>query len=49
MSAYNDNNDSYDQEIEDLIYSDDKTRQEDIKRLKKRNELLSSLNEGMER
>ena len=41
-------NNSYDESIEDLIYGND-SHKDNIERLKRENEVLSSLDEGMEK
>ena len=40
---------TYDESIEDLIYGENKTHAEEVNRMKKKNALLSNLNEGLER
>jgi hypothetical protein len=41
-------NNSYDESIEDLIYGND-SHKDNIERLKRENQVLSSLDEGMEK
>ena len=41
-------NNSYDESIEDLIYGTD-SHKDNIERLKRENQVLSSLDEGMEK